>query len=161
MRNFLMKICKSFSFDASHQLVGHNGKCANLHGHTYKLEVCLSGVIKNTLGSDEGMVFDFGALKKIVKSEILDHFDHAVLLQGNEPIAAAVDTKRVVFGFRTTAENMSVYLLHQIQQKIPENVELNFVRLWETPSSYAEAENKDLDNLPVKQLENVKFYGKN
>ena len=38
-----MKVGKQFSFDASHQLVGHFGKCANLHGHTYKVEVVLTG----------------------------------------------------------------------------------------------------------------------
>jgi 6-pyruvoyltetrahydropterin/6-carboxytetrahydropterin synthase len=155
-----MKISKSFSFDASHQLINHAGKCANLHGHTYNLEVCVSGTIKEEKTSDEGMVYDFGDLKKIVNEQILDHFDHAVILQGNEPIAAMMDTKRVLFGQRTTAENMAVYMAYVISKNLPENITLSFVRLWETGSSYAETEAEDLNNLDTAHLEKVTLYGK-
>ncbi|MDR0300333.1 MAG: 6-carboxytetrahydropterin synthase [Streptococcaceae bacterium] len=153
-----MKISKRFSFDASHQLVGHEGKCANLHGHTYQLEVCLNGQIKQEQGSDQGMVYDFGHLKSLVQAEILSHFDHAVILQGNEPIASLVETKRAVLGFRTTAENMSLYMAYLIQKGLADGVELEYVRLWETGSSYAEAESADLLGVNLGTFDAVRFY---
>lgn len=152
-----MKVSKSFSFDASHQLVGHAGKCANLHGHTYKLEVCISGQIIQELESSQGMVYDFGDLKKIVNEHVLDKFDHATLLQGNEPIASLLETKRVILGFRSTAENMALFFAQQISIQLPAGIELEYVRLWETGSSFAETEKTDL--LMKLDDAEVKYFG--
>ena len=64
-----MKITKIFTFDSSHMLDGHDGKCQNLHGHTYKLKITVSdGIIKG--GAKDGMVMDFTDLKAIVKQHI-------------------------------------------------------------------------------------------
>lgn len=127
-----MRIVKSFTFDASHQLVGHKGKCANLHGHTYKLEVAVSGELISN-GSSEGMVVDFTDLKNSVQV-ILDRFDHAVILRGDEPIFRSVDTKRVIFCNRTIAELMAKF----IGMSLATIYKVDFVRLWETPTGYAE-----------------------
>lgn len=139
-----MKVGKSFSFDASHQLVGHFGKCANLHGHTYKVEVVLTGPIKDS-GSSEGMVVDFYHVKKYA-GELIDRLDHATLLRGDEPIsqANAVQTKRVIFGFRTTAENMSKFLTWALATLLQPYARLDYVRLWETPTGYAECDYYEL-----------------
>lgn len=76
-----MKITKIFTFDSSHMLDGHDGKCQNLHGHTYKLEITVSdGIIKG--GAKDGMVMDFTDLKAIVKQHITDPFDHAFIYHG-------------------------------------------------------------------------------
>lgn len=63
---------KEFTFDSAHQLVGHDGKCANLHGHTYRLEVALKDTPIIPEGPKEGFVMDFGDLKRIVKENIVD-----------------------------------------------------------------------------------------
>lgn len=123
----VIKVTKSFSFDAAHFLPNHKGKCSNMHGHTYKLEVTVirdNGQLMDR-GSDEGMVIDFSDLKSIVKSEVLDKVDHKVL---NE-----------VFPFRTTAENMAAYIFDALGEKLsPYGVKVERIRLWETPDSWAE-----------------------
>jgi len=77
-----MKITKIFTFDSSHMLDGHDGKCQNLHGHTYKLEITVSAPVIQG-GAKDGMVMDFTDLKAIVKQHITDPFDHAFIYHGN------------------------------------------------------------------------------
>ncbi|TEA26968.1 6-carboxytetrahydropterin synthase QueD [Candidatus Schmidhempelia bombi] len=133
-------IAKEFQFDACHMLDGHQGKCHNLHGHTYKLVIEVSGnLIKQ--GSSCDMVMDFADLKHIVKQHIVDPLDHAFLFfQENKnecEIAALLQRmQRKVFAFpcRTTAEGMSKFIFEQLSHYLP----ITMVRLWETPTSYCE-----------------------
>lgn len=163
-------VCKTFSFDSSHQLVGHFGKCANLHGHTYKLEVkCKAEPIKleRTLEdlqlplgeyekvmadkrSNEGFVIDFYHLKQIVNKLIVEPMDHAFLAMGNEPALDVLKTSGVkvcVLGFRTTVENMARYICWRLMKA---GLPMHSVRMWETPTGWAEvlAEDIDLENGP-------------
>lgn len=147
-----MQIVKQFSFDAAHQLVGHCGKCANLHGHTYKLEVAVEGPLI-TSGSSEGMVIDFSDLKSAA-GELVDKLDHATLISGNEPIFKTLDTKAVIFGFRTTAEYMATYIYWYLKREISE-VEISFVRLWETPTGYAEFSSRDFYEMDDEEFDNM------
>ena len=153
-----MRIGKQFSFDASHQLVGHFGKCANLHGHTYKVEIVLTGSIEEE-GSSKGMIVDFYHVKKYAGS-LIDRLDHAVLLEGNEPIAQGeiVQTKRVIFGFRTTAENISRFLTWTLENLLQPYGRLDFVRLWETPTGFAECDYFAIfTDEEIEQYKAVKF----
>jgi 6-pyruvoyltetrahydropterin/6-carboxytetrahydropterin synthase len=121
-------IGKIFRFEAAHQLPNHNGKCRNLHGHSYKLEVEVTGPIKEANGdSDEGMIMDFGDLKKIVQEEIIDLVDHQFL---NEVVPPEHQP--------TTAENMVNWMSHLIWDRLWEDIIELRVRLWETETSYAE-----------------------
>ena len=153
-------VCKTFSFDSSHQLIGHFGKCANLHGHTYKLEVkCKAEPIKHpseyaALGPDaredelissEGFVIDFYHLKKIVNKLIVDPMDHAFLAMGNEPALELLKesgVKVVVLGFRTTVENMARYICWRLMSA---GLPVHSVRMWETPTGWAEVLAEDID----------------
>ena len=73
-----IRITKQFSFETGHALYGYDGKCRNVHGHSYKLSVTVIGTpISDSNNVKFGMVIDFGDLKRIVKSEIVDVFDHA------------------------------------------------------------------------------------
>lgn len=122
----LVRVTKIFEFDAAHCLPGHKGKCANIHGHTYKLEVTAQGKLKEEEGtSSEGMVIDFSDLKQLVQELIIEQVDHQML---NE-----------VFSFRTTAENLALHFL-QVLQKACQHKEMNIVKLklWESPTSYCE-----------------------
>lgn len=118
-------ITKIFRFEAAHRLSEHQGKCARLHGHSYKLEVTLRGPIKDSLGeSDHGMVMDFADLSQIVKNAVLEQLDHQDL--------------NAVTGVYTTAENLvhwvwSELLNHGLSKEL-----LHRVRLWETETSFAE-----------------------
>lgn len=157
-----MRVCKQFSFDASHQLVGHFGKCANLHGHTYKVEVSLAGdTVKE--GSSAGMVVDFYHVKKYA-GELIDRLDHAVLLKGDEPISQAnvVNTKRVYFGFRTTAENMAKFLTWALGVLMQPYGRIDTIRLWETPTGYAECDFYEIfSDEEVATYQNVTFVDGN
>ncbi len=140
-----VKVCKIFTFDSAHQLLGHTGKCANVHGHTYKLEVVLKAKTHDSLHpSDEGFVMDFSDLKIIVKEHIVDPLDHAFIAMGNEPILKTLkDThsKIALLHFRTTCENMCMYICHQLKEaKLP----VYSVKLWETPNSWAEVLAEDV-----------------
>ena len=105
-------IAKEFTFDAAHKLLKYNGPCANLHGHTYKLQVTLSGpVLKN------GMVFDFVDLKKIVTEKVISKLDHKFI---NKIIK------------QSTAENIVIWIWKQLKKDLP----LYEIMLWETPTSF-------------------------
>lgn len=124
-------------------LDGHDGKCQNLHGHTYKLEITVSdGLIQG--GAKDGMVMDFTDLKAIVKQEIIDPFDHAFIYDGSNEresqIAALLDSwnmKTLRLNYRTTAENMSMEVFTRLKQA---GLKVCSVKLWETPTSCAEYE---------------------
>lgn len=138
-----MKITKIFTFDSSHMLDGHDGKCQNLHGHTYKLEITVSdGLIQG--GAKDGMVMDFTDLKAIVKQQIIDPFDHAFIYDGSNEresrIAALLeewDMKTLRLNRRTTAEHMSIEMYGRLKKA---GVNVCSVKLWETPTSCAEYE---------------------
>lgn len=127
MSSMIIKTTKIFTFDSAHFLPNHAGKCATMHGHTYKLEVTVirdNGQLINS-GSDEGMVMDFSDLKTIVMTEVIDKMDHKIL---NE-----------VFSFRTTAENMSLHIFNVLTDKLQSRgVIIEKIKLWETPNSYVE-----------------------
>ncbi|NEN74835.1 6-carboxytetrahydropterin synthase QueD [Pelistega sp. NLN82] len=141
-----MKVVKVFTFDSSHLLDGHDGKCKNLHGHTYKLEVEVSGTLHDS-GPKEGMVIDFSDLKAVVKTHIVDKMDHAFLYnQYNEREATIAkmleewQLKTYALTQRTTAEVMSRHIFKVLQSH---QLPVTRVRLWETPNSYSEYDEND------------------
>ena len=118
-------LTKIFRFEAAHHLLGHRGKCARLHGHSYRLEVTLLGPIKDAPGrSDHGMVMDFEDLSRIVRTSILERLDHSML---NE-----------VTGIHTTAENLAHWIWDNLVTAGLPNQLLYRIRLWETESSFVE-----------------------
>lgn len=136
----MFKIAKEFQFDACHMLDGHNHKCHNLHGHTYRLIVEISGELICS-GSSADMVMDYADLKTIVKQHIIDRLDHAYLYHQNNTnecrLASLLqEMQRKIFAFpcRTTAEGMSKYIFDCLSQYIP----VSKITLWETPTSYCE-----------------------
>ena len=139
-----IRVTKVFTFDMAHALFGYDGPCKNIHGHTYKLSVTLVGSpILDTTNPKEGMVIDFTDFKKIVKDEVIDVFDHTLVLKANTPhakIQGLTDNfERVLFTeYQPSCENLLVDMLNRIQLKLPSYLNLNNVRLEETQTSYAE-----------------------
>ncbi|MCX6174719.1 MAG: 6-carboxytetrahydropterin synthase QueD [Ignavibacteriales bacterium] len=136
-----MKIAKEFTWEMGHRLPFHTGKCKNLHGHSYKCMVELTGD-----PDKNGMVMDYYDLKKVVEP-ILDELDHAFMVckKDIEMIEALekLNSRKVVVDFETTAENICVYLLNKIKSaKLPQNIHSIKVRVLETENSYAEEETK-------------------
>lgn len=139
-----MKIVKTFSFDIAHMLDCHDGKCKNLHGHTYQLEVEVSGPLIEQ-GPKEGMVIDFSDLKQAVKEWIVDPMDHAFLYHTKSERESALakmlegwDLKTYAFEQRTTAEVISRHIFYTLRDQ--GGLPVSRIRLWETPTSYSEYE---------------------
>lgn len=140
-----IRITKQFNFETGHALYGYDGKCRNVHGHSYKLSVTVIGSpITDTSHVKLGMVIDFGDLKKIVKEEIVDKFDHATVFNKNTPhIELAKElTDRghnvILANYQPTSENMVIDFAAKIKARLPENIKLFSLRLQETDTSFAE-----------------------
>ena len=140
-----IRITKQFSFETGHALYGYDGKCKNVHGHSYKLSVTVIGKpITDKTNVKYGMVIDFGDLKKIVREEIVDIFDHATVFNQNTPhIELANELKQrdhhvILVDYQPTSENMVVDFADKIQKRLPKNIQLHSLRLQETESSFAE-----------------------
>jgi len=140
-----IRITKHFDFETAHALYGYDGKCKNIHGHSYQLYVTVIGVPVNDPNHvKNGMVIDFGDLKKIVRSEIVDVFDHATVLNQNSPhreLAERIrpDSPKVLLvDYQPTSENMIVDFAKKINKHLPNSVTLHSLKLYETNNSYAE-----------------------
>ncbi len=140
-----IRITKEFVFDMAHALYNYVGACKNIHGHTYKLQVTLIGsIIKDNNNAKNGMVIDFGDLKKIVKNEIIDVYDHALVVNSANNLKDSLfscqeEGKFIELPFQPTAENLIAYFAEIINSKLQTpGVKLHSVRLWETPTSCAE-----------------------
>ena len=140
-----IRITKHFDFETAHALYGYDGKCRNIHGHSYQLYVTVIGKpIDDSRHVKNGMVLDFGDLKKLVKAEIVDVFDHATVLNKNSPHKELANTindyshKVVLVPYQPTSENMLLDFSQRIQRQLPQNVLLHSLKLYETANSYAE-----------------------
>ncbi len=140
-----IRITKQFSFETGHALYGYDGKCKNVHGHSYKLSVTVIGSpILDSTNVKFGMVIDFTDLKKIVKEEIVDNFDHATVFNQNTPhveLAKELSTRGhhvILVNYQPTSENMVVDFAQKIKSRLPHNVQLHSLKLQETESSFAE-----------------------
>lgn len=140
-----IRITKQFSFETGHALYGYDGKCKNVHGHSYKLSVTVIGTpIMNRYDVKFGMVIDFTDLKKIVKEEIVDQFDHATVFNETTPhIELANELKNrghhvILVDYQPTSENMVIDFSQRIMGRLPEGIKLFSLKLQETDSSFAE-----------------------
>ncbi|NQX76723.1 6-carboxytetrahydropterin synthase [Gilvibacter sp.] len=140
-----IRITKKFSFEAGHALHGYDGKCRNLHGHSYHLFVTVIGQ-PNTDASHpkHGMVIDFGDLKRIVNDEIVSVFDHSMVFNKNTPhLELANDLKSrghniILVDYQPTTEMMIVDFAAKISNRLPEGIKLHSLKLQETATSFAE-----------------------
>lgn len=140
-----IRITKQFTFETAHALYGYDGKCKNVHGHSYKLDVTVIGEpITDMSNAKCGMVIDFGDLKKIVKSEVVDVMDHAILLNKETPhIKLAEHLKSsghdvVLVDYQPTSENMVTDFAKRISSKLDPKLKLFSLKLRETGTAFAE-----------------------
>ncbi len=140
-----IRITKQFTFETGHALYGYDGKCRNVHGHSYQLSVTVIGKpISDSENVKYGMVIDFGDLKKIVKEEIVDVFDHATVFNKNTPhIELAKELMDrghsvLLVAYQPTSEMMVIDFAEKIKARLPNNINLHSLRLQETQTSYAE-----------------------
>ena len=141
-----IRLTKEFGFELAHSLHGHDGLCKNIHGHSYKLFVTVIGTPITDIDNPKyGMVIDFSDLKKIVKEEIVDKLDHAMMVNSNtsqakieQALSGIVSLKIVSVPYQTTCENMVFDFADKIKSRLPKSVELHSIKLNETATSYAE-----------------------
>ena len=127
----------------AHALEGHDGKCRNIHGHSYKLSVTLIGQpIEDSSSPKFGMVMDFADLKTIINAEIIDKLDHGLMLYKKSEFLKIFDSiqfqQLILVPYNPTCENMVIDFAKKIKSKLPNNVALHNLRLQETKTSYAE-----------------------
>ena len=141
----MIRITKIFTFETAHVLYNYDGKCKNMHGHSYKLYVTVKGEPINDLDNPKnGMVVDFGEIKSIVKNQIVDVWDHAVLVNANSPHRQlgndlqAAGHKVIFCDYQPTCENMLVDIANKIKSQLPTHVQLAHLKLHETENSYGE-----------------------
>jgi 6-pyruvoyltetrahydropterin/6-carboxytetrahydropterin synthase len=139
-----IRITKRFHFEMAHTLYEYDGLCRNIHGHSYNLEVTVTGEPRNEPGHPkDGMVIDFGELKNIVKTNIVNVFDHALMVnhlvpEAQKDLLQKVTSRVIVVGFQPTSENLVVYIAAILQPLLPSGVTLFSIRLYETETSFAE-----------------------
>jgi|TARA_B110000305_G_scaffold216710_1_gene255463 6-pyruvoyltetrahydropterin/6-carboxytetrahydropterin synthase len=140
-----IRITKQFNFETGHALYGYDGKCKNVHGHSYKLSVTVIGTpISETNNVKYGMVIDFKDLKDIVESEIVDVFDHATVFNKNTPhleLAQELQTRGhdvILVDYQPTSEMMIIDFSKKIKERLPDNIALHSLKLRETGTSHAE-----------------------
>lgn len=137
-----MKICKTYRFEAAHHLPGYDGPCSQPHGHSYILEVEVSGPVVSRPGkSDDQMVLDFADLDAVVKP-LVKLLDHTYLNDSATELGVT----------RTTAEALVAglvdHIAHGLALRLAEAspngcLRLSRVRLWETAKALAEWERGD------------------
>lgn len=138
-----VQVTKRFTLEMAHALTGHDGPCKHIHGHSYVLDVTLSGDPLDLPGDPKnGMVMDFTDLKAIVKRRVVDHYDHALVLHESE--RSAINDTHPLFArtrftpWQPTCENLLLDMVARIRSELPLNAEISHARLQETATSWAE-----------------------
>ena len=139
----IIRLTKEFSFEMAHILDGYDGPCKNVHGHSYKLAVTVIGQpITDPKNPKFGMVMDFGQLKAIVNKQVINQFDHVLLVSSHSAILKQKDNlglgKIVAVNFQPTCENLLEHIANLIQKELPQEVKLHHIKLHETANSFAE-----------------------
>jgi 6-pyruvoyltetrahydropterin/6-carboxytetrahydropterin synthase len=137
-----VRVTKEFCFEMAHALLGHDGPCKNIHGHSYHLSVTLKGTpVENAADPKTGMVVDFADIKKLVNAEIIHPFDHALVLNKNTSkklFDELQEQKLIVMDVQPTCENVLIHFVEKIKKALPVTVTLHHLMLRETNTSYAE-----------------------
>tara|TARA_A100001011_G_scaffold393739_2_gene484367 strand:- start:1013 stop:1465 length:453 start_codon:yes stop_codon:yes gene_type:complete len=145
-----IRVTKQFKFETGHALYGYDGLCKNVHGHSYKLDVTVIGMlITDSRDVKNGMVIDFGDLKAIVNKEIVNPFDHATVLNVSTPHKEIADEmenrghKIIRVNYQPTSEMMVLDFAEKLKSKLPHHIELYSLKLRETATAFAEWYAKD------------------
>jgi 6-pyruvoyltetrahydropterin/6-carboxytetrahydropterin synthase len=140
----IIRITKKFHFEMAHTLFEYDGVCRNIHGHSYNLEITISGKPLQQPGHPkDGMVMDFHELKLLVKQHITEKLDHALMISSltspeQTEALQKVTNRLYIVGFQPTTENILSHIATILKPILPENVTLYSLRLYETATSYAE-----------------------
>ncbi len=139
-----IRVSKVFDFEMAHALWGYDGKCSNVHGHSYRLTVTVEGEVRQETGHPkDGMVVDFSDLKAVVKSQVVDVYDHALVINEQTPqelvqMLQKHYAKVYLTPWQPTCENLLLEYVRRLQKHLPTGLKLCYAKLQETATSYAE-----------------------
>ena len=143
-----ISITRRLEFDSGHRIPNQDGQCRHHHGHRNAIEVTLTGEVHNHPGkADDGMVLDFGDIKKLTNQYVVELWDHAFLVaKEDEGLVAFLSTlpnhKTVIMEHVPTVENLATAafaILKPVFNKAFEGrLELSCIRLYETPNCWAD-----------------------
>ncbi|MNU19197.1 6-pyruvoyl tetrahydropterin synthase [compost metagenome] len=138
----MLQLTKIFPFETAHAVFGYEGPCRNIHGHSYELHVTVAATQKTAdYIAPPGFLIDFKDIKNIVKKEIVEYFDHKLVLSKNyleaHPEIGAHENL-IVWEHEPSAENILLYTRKQLRAILPEGIVIRSMRLYETKTSYAE-----------------------
>jgi 6-pyruvoyltetrahydropterin/6-carboxytetrahydropterin synthase len=140
----IIRVTREFSFEMAHVLRNYDGPCRNVHGHSYRLFVTLSGTPVNDASNPKnGMVIDFTELKNIVLGKIINQFDHSVVVSRDfnrekRGMMEKIFGNTVVVDYQPTCENLVADFAGRLIKEMPAGITLHSLRLYETAKSYAE-----------------------
>jgi len=142
----MIEVTKVIEWDMGHRVPNHKSKCRNPHGHRYRLELTVGGDLEASAGnSSEGMVFDFGDIKKLMTQHVHDVIDHGFMIYEGDTIMRSFFSNChddefcvLVVPFIPTAENISAWCYGQLRPHFPDSIEIVNVRVFETPNSWAD-----------------------
>lgn len=134
-------LTKIFRFETAHAIHGYVGPCANIHGHSYELQVSIAAKqAGDTFIGGTGILMDFKELKALVQQAVVSKLDHQLILSKNFLTANNIDQRegiRVV-DYEPTAENLLIFMRNEIEAVLPAGLRLSSLKLWETRDSFAE-----------------------
>lgn len=165
-----MEVTRKLEWDMGHRVPNHKSKCRNVHGHRYVAEITMEGDVVGDKGiSDEGMVIDFGDIKTIAGNFIDEQLDHGYMGNFNLDreillMLSDMKLKTMAVHFIPTAENIAAWLFEKLsplfEQTYQNSLRLKRIRLWETPNSYVDYEEKVLPGINI-SLTKVAFENNN
>jgi 6-pyruvoyltetrahydropterin/6-carboxytetrahydropterin synthase len=142
--NSTIRVTREFSFEMAHVLRNYDGPCRNVHGHSYRLFVTISGTpVSDNDNPKNGMVIDFTELKNIVLKKIVNQFDHSVIVSKDfdrEKMEMMSKTfgNTVIVEYQPTCENLIADFAARLKNEMPQGIHLHSLKLYETAKSYAE-----------------------
>jgi 6-pyruvoyltetrahydropterin/6-carboxytetrahydropterin synthase len=138
----MIQLTKIFNFETAHAIYGYQGACKNIHGHSYELHVTIAA----NSNEDEfieapGFIVDFKEIKHIVKTNIVEQFDHKLIL--SEGFLSANQTMMpqenlIIWKYEPTAENILIHIKKILSKSLSKNLKLVHLKLYETKDSIAE-----------------------
>ena len=138
----MLQLTKIFPFETAHAVFGYDGPCKNIHGHSYELHVTVAAAdTGEEYIAPPGFLIDFKDIKRIVKAEIVDYFDHKLVLSKaymeTHPEIGAHENL-IVWDYEPSAENILLFTRKQLIKILPPHIKIRSMRLYETKTSYAE-----------------------
>ncbi|HUV01694.1 MAG TPA: 6-carboxytetrahydropterin synthase [Bacteroidales bacterium] len=140
----VIRVTREFSFEMAHALMNYDGPCRNVHGHSYRLFVTIRGNPVNDRDNPKnGMVMDFSDIKKIIKKEIISVFDHSLIVgkdydEEKMKVFKSMFDNVILADYQPTCENLVADFAVKITKKLPPEVKLHSLRLYETANSFTE-----------------------